>query len=194
VQPGTAELKRDLFSRVFPTVGSKWIPQTLKKPPRLETKQIVLPSRDHRGSSQCLLPVICVHGPPDVGKSALQHPAVLQRDGMMYSSDDLLLMNSSPRIALTRDCDSIEIPSGARKSLPCATSVRIMLSRGGSYTVTTDLAGMYRIDASDADVLGLSRRCSPGRSPDRANGEQPTETGIRSRNPRKYCGSWARLL
>jgi probable FeS assembly SUF system protein SufT len=65
-------------------------------------------------------------------------------------------MNSNQRIALTRDCDSIEIPSGARKTLPCTTSVRIMQSRGGSYTVTTDLGGMYRIDASDADALGLS--------------------------------------
>jgi probable FeS assembly SUF system protein SufT len=65
-------------------------------------------------------------------------------------------MNSNQRIALTRDCDSIEIPSGARKTLSHATGVRIMQSRGGSYTVTTDLGGMYRIDASDADALGLS--------------------------------------
>lgn len=65
-------------------------------------------------------------------------------------------MNSNQRIALTRDCDSIEIPSGVRKTLSHATSVRVMQSRGGSYSVTTDLGGMYRIDASDADALGLS--------------------------------------
>jgi probable FeS assembly SUF system protein SufT len=65
-------------------------------------------------------------------------------------------MNASSPITLTRDCESIEIPSGIRKTLPCGTSVRIMQSRGGSYTVVTNSGAMYRIGASDADALGLS--------------------------------------
>lgn len=59
-------------------------------------------------------------------------------------------------IKLSRDVLAIEIPSGARETLRADTSVRIMQSLGGSFTVTTDLGAMYRIDAVDAGVLGLT--------------------------------------
>src|SRR5436190_2184867 len=65
-------------------------------------------------------------------------------------------MTSSKSITLTRDCDGIAIPSGTSKTLPSGTQVRIMQSRGGSYTVATDSASLYRIDARNADALGLS--------------------------------------
>ena len=65
-------------------------------------------------------------------------------------------MPPSESITLSRDCDCIEIPSGTHKKLASGTAVRIMQSRGGSYTITTDLGAMYRIDAHDADALGLS--------------------------------------
>ena len=59
-------------------------------------------------------------------------------------------------IKLNRDCDVIEIPSGTQSSLPAGTMVRIMQSMGGSYTVTGGQYGaMYRVDARDADALGL---------------------------------------
>ena len=59
-------------------------------------------------------------------------------------------------ITLNRACDVIEIPSGIRGSLPQGTVVRIMQSLGSSYTVSGGQYGaMYRIDARDADALGL---------------------------------------
>jgi probable FeS assembly SUF system protein SufT len=65
-------------------------------------------------------------------------------------------MHMGVAITLNRACDVIEIPSGLRGSLPQGTVVRIMQSLGSSYTVTGGQYGaMYRIDARDADALGL---------------------------------------
>lgn len=58
-------------------------------------------------------------------------------------------------ISLKRDCNAIAVPSGRREVLPAGTEVRLMQSRGGSYTVSTSFHAMYRIDAADADALGL---------------------------------------
>ena len=65
-------------------------------------------------------------------------------------------MSFGERINLSRACDVIEIPSGIRGSLPAGTTVRLMQSLGTSYTVNTEYGYMYRIDARDADALGLS--------------------------------------
>ena len=67
-------------------------------------------------------------------------------------------------IKLNRDCDVIEIPSGLKGSLPEGTVVRIMQSLGSGYTVTGGQWGaMYRIDAHDADALGLpTPEATPG--------------------------------
>ena len=65
-------------------------------------------------------------------------------------------MNSSGPITLSRDCECIEIPSGLQKTLPSGTVVRVLQSRGGSYTVTTSWGAMHRIDAKDADALGFT--------------------------------------
>ena len=59
-------------------------------------------------------------------------------------------------ITLSRDCEVIEIPSGTRATLPSGAQVRVVQSLGGSYTVSTSAGAMYRMDAQDADVLGLS--------------------------------------
>lgn len=64
-------------------------------------------------------------------------------------------MTSSTHTILTRTCDVIEIPSGRASSLPEGMSVRIMQSRGDSYTVWTDYGQMYRVEGKDADALGL---------------------------------------
>jgi probable FeS assembly SUF system protein SufT len=58
-------------------------------------------------------------------------------------------------IALTRDCGAIAIPRGTRQTLPKGTEVRIVQERAGSYTVSAKNRSMYRIDAKDADALGL---------------------------------------
>ena len=60
------------------------------------------------------------------------------------------------RITLNRACEAIEIPSGVPRVLPSGAIVRLMQSMGGSYTVTAEYGYMFRIDAKDADALGLS--------------------------------------
>lgn len=57
-------------------------------------------------------------------------------------------------IELKRECDVVAIPSGRHQKLPLGTEVRVLQSRGGSYTVSTNFHVMYRIDAKDADALG----------------------------------------
>jgi probable FeS assembly SUF system protein SufT len=65
-------------------------------------------------------------------------------------------MHSGVPITLSRDCEVIEIPNGTRSTLSAGSVVRIMQTLGGSYTVTGGQYGyMYRIDARDADALGL---------------------------------------
>lgn len=56
---------------------------------------------------------------------------------------------------LKRDCEAVAIPSGLRQTLPQGTAVRIVQDRGGSYTVSTAIHAMFRIDAKDADALGF---------------------------------------
>ena len=67
-------------------------------------------------------------------------------------------MKIGETINLSRACDVIEIPSGIRRSLPQGSSVRITQSLGNSYTVVADhgYGNMYRIDARDADALGIA--------------------------------------
>lgn len=64
-------------------------------------------------------------------------------------------MSGPNLVRLQRSCEVIEIPSGRVSTLPEGTSVRIMQSRGDSYTVWTDYGQMYRVDGKDADALGL---------------------------------------
>lgn len=70
------------------------------------------------------------------------------------------------RITLNRACEVIEIPSGVPRVLPSGAVVRLMQSIGGSYTVSSEYGYMFRIDAKDADALGLS--------PSAPQGEQET--------------------
>jgi len=58
-------------------------------------------------------------------------------------------------VKLSRTTEVIEIPSGRVSTLPENMSVRIMQSRGDSYTVWTDYGQMYRIEGKDADALGM---------------------------------------
>jgi probable FeS assembly SUF system protein SufT len=65
-------------------------------------------------------------------------------------------MCASEAITMSRACEVIEIPSGIRGTLPEGTVVRMMQSLGSGYTVATDRGYMCRVDAKDADALGLS--------------------------------------
>jgi probable FeS assembly SUF system protein SufT len=57
-------------------------------------------------------------------------------------------------IELNRDCAAVQIPSGHPIELPKGTKVMITQRLGGSFTVATQ-AGLARIEATDADALGL---------------------------------------
>jgi probable FeS assembly SUF system protein SufT len=59
-------------------------------------------------------------------------------------------------IALSRDCEATEVPYGGIQVLPAGTKVRVMQSLGGTYTVATERGSMMRIEAKDADALGLA--------------------------------------
>src|SRR5579864_5361273 len=61
-------------------------------------------------------------------------------------------------LTLTRDSAATEIPSGTPHLLPSGAKVRITQALGGSYTVLTEMGYMVRIDAKDADALGLVPR------------------------------------
>lgn len=70
-------------------------------------------------------------------------------------------MKMSELIELKRECKTVEIPSGIERVLPAGSLVRLSQSLGASYTVISENGYMYRIDASDADVLGLTPAPSP---------------------------------
>jgi probable FeS assembly SUF system protein SufT len=72
--------------------------------------------------------------------------------------------SSNASRTLNRDCEAIAIPSGAASVLPAGTAVRILQTLGGSYTVTAS-HGMFRIEAKDADALGLPTAGAPVTGP-----------------------------
>ena len=63
-------------------------------------------------------------------------------------------MTTGGHITLSRECEAIEIPSGALAKLPAGAGVRVMQFLGSSYTVASDY-GLFRIDVKNADALGL---------------------------------------
>jgi probable FeS assembly SUF system protein SufT len=67
-----------------------------------------------------------------------------------------MLQENDKLITLSRAVEVVEIPSGVPSKLAEGASVRIMQSLGGSYTVTSERGYMYRVDARDADALGIS--------------------------------------
>ena len=70
-------------------------------------------------------------------------------------------MAPSEPIKLSRECPVLEIPSGVPSHLRTGSVVRIMQSLGGSYTIASQMGGMYRVDAKDAGALGLSVPAAP---------------------------------
>ena len=58
-------------------------------------------------------------------------------------------------IVLKRDCEATTIPFGGVQLLGAGTTVRVLQSLGGSYTVANERGEMLRIEAKDADALGV---------------------------------------
>jgi probable FeS assembly SUF system protein SufT len=56
---------------------------------------------------------------------------------------------------LRRDCDAVQVPSGATMVLKQGTEVIITQSLGGAYTVVAKSGGMYRIANQDLDAIGI---------------------------------------
>lgn len=63
-------------------------------------------------------------------------------------------MNNVTSVELTRDCNAVQIPSGAPAILPKGAAVDITQTLGGTYTVMAQ-GGLFRISTQDADALGL---------------------------------------
>ena len=64
-------------------------------------------------------------------------------------------MSMGELIELRRECEAIEIPSGVRRVLPAGAMVRISQFLGSGYTVVSYIGYMCRIEAKDADAMGL---------------------------------------
>jgi len=60
-------------------------------------------------------------------------------------------------VVTMRDIDALQIPDGTSVMLDEGTPVRITQSLGGSITVMTDFGQMLRVDAKNADALGISK-------------------------------------
>ncbi|HSD10791.1 MAG TPA: putative Fe-S cluster assembly protein SufT [Candidatus Binatia bacterium] len=84
-------------------------------------------------------------------------------------------MKPHESITLSRDCEAIQIPSGAKMILPAGTMVMITQSLGDTYTVTTDHGYMVRISGKDADAMGLERPQSAPAAPEAPRGEEDLE-------------------
>jgi probable FeS assembly SUF system protein SufT len=65
-------------------------------------------------------------------------------------------MKTGELIELKRECEAIEIPSGIRRVLPAGSFLKISQFLGTSFTVVSDIGYLCRIDAKDADALGLT--------------------------------------
>jgi probable FeS assembly SUF system protein SufT len=83
-------------------------------------------------------------------------------------------MHEHTELSLSRDVPAIQIPSGEKIVLKKDAPVIITQSLGGSYTVATE-TGLARIDACNADALGL---------------ERPVETEAESKGPADEKAVW----
>ncbi|MFN2621470.1 MAG: putative Fe-S cluster assembly protein SufT [Chthoniobacterales bacterium] len=65
-------------------------------------------------------------------------------------------MHENTEFTLSRDVEAIQIPSGAKTTIPEGTPGVITQALGGSYTVAT-YQGLARVAEKDADALGLEK-------------------------------------
>ena len=63
-------------------------------------------------------------------------------------------MNSNEAITLTRDVEGTMVPAGTKVTLQKGEQAYITQSLGGTYTVIVN-GNMFRLEAKDADALGL---------------------------------------
>ncbi len=63
-------------------------------------------------------------------------------------------MHTREEVTVKREVGAIQIPDGTPVVIPEGTRVVITQQLGGSYTVTTELGAMLRIDERNADAIG----------------------------------------
>ena len=83
-------------------------------------------------------------------------------------------MQEIQSVRLTRECEVTEIPSGQRMTMGADTPVDITRSLGGVYTVRSP-QGLFRVDARDADALGVE---VPDEAKSRESGAPATEQEV----------------
>jgi probable FeS assembly SUF system protein SufT len=71
-------------------------------------------------------------------------------------------MRYSEIITITRSIEATQIPAGVPHPLAAGSKVRLTQALGGSYTVMTEQGYMVRVDAKDADALGLAPGSTAG--------------------------------
>jgi probable FeS assembly SUF system protein SufT len=64
-------------------------------------------------------------------------------------------MDELKTVQLTRDCNTLRIPSGTPMLLREGSEVTVTQALGGTYTVQA-LGGLYRVDGADRDALGFT--------------------------------------
>jgi probable FeS assembly SUF system protein SufT len=80
-------------------------------------------------------------------------------------------------VALTRDVDAVEVPTGFWITLRAATLVRVVSTLGDDFTVVVDDQYMARIPAADADALGREAP-APTAAADRVGLDAPLEERV----------------
>ena len=62
---------------------------------------------------------------------------------------------------LSREIEVAAIPYGDRMTLPAGATVYLTQALGGSYTATTDMGYMVRVESKDADAIGEEVKAGP---------------------------------
>ena len=73
-------------------------------------------------------------------------------------------MNASEPVLLTRDVEAAVVPVGSKVTLAKGEKAWITQSLGGTHTVVVN-GNMFRIEARDADALGLQAETKPTPAP-----------------------------
>ena len=81
-------------------------------------------------------------------------------------------MQTNDPITLIRDCEAVVIPVGTKVTLHKGEPAYITQSLGGSYTVVVN-GNMFRIDADNADALGVETKAPSASSSAADSGAPP---------------------
>jgi probable FeS assembly SUF system protein SufT len=73
-------------------------------------------------------------------------------------------MHENKEFTLSRDVEAIQIPSGAKTTIPAGTPGVITQTLGGNYTIAT-YQGLSRVAEKDLDALGLEKPASTNGAP-----------------------------